>query len=170
MTKKTVRGKKPNQKLTRKPQSIGPKFYWPTYPFKERAIWSIRFDGKQPYDVCVWTHEDFDILEQAMGKKNINLSEVRAYLAKRCNIQNPELLSKDDIVTAIRVTLEQGQSDIPDLLPLKEVVKYFYTTTGTLKLQIKKGDLRDYRKPKKRNHVVSLSEVAKYHERKPQIR
>ncbi len=106
-------------------------------------------------------------LRSIFGGRLPTKAELKAELIRQ-NAQNPDSLNWLTIFNLLKT--RKSDDNLPDLLPLREVVKYFYTTVTTLKRQIKEGLLKEYRKPDKRNHVVSFSEVANLHERKPKSR
>jgi hypothetical protein len=89
---------------------------------------------------------------------------VKSLLIQRCNVQNPDGLVWDDILTHITVYLEEQQKVPGDLITLLVVVEKYHVSRATVKRKIKAGEIWSYRKSdaaENSPHLVSESQISK---------
>jgi len=85
----------------------------PMYPFKAGWIRRICFDTKEfgyKYGRYSFSKENIKIIKDTVGFP-LNISKLRAFLANKCNVQNPTDYSWPDIFAALRHTSEEKTND-----------------------------------------------------------
>jgi hypothetical protein len=115
----TFIGQQAAEKFTEALSKSGAVLETPLYPFKASYIKFVNLTGKDvgKYGAFHFDKSDKDILKKTVGSR-FNLDELRAFLAQKCNVQNPESYSWSSIIAALTKSIEQaqpgsGKADLP---------------------------------------------------------
>lgn len=130
----------------------GTQAFFPLHPFEQRKFEKFEIVVDKVYD-C--TPEAEQLLKQTVN--SLDLAAIRSYLILDCGIQNPELLTSNDVIEILKRWLEKKTSDgktgetkqQPPFLVLRKFIEIHCDLTAKPDVQSKVSLLHEYNLKKK---------------------